>query len=82
MNGDYQGTVFRFTNVTDTTGINRLAWGPEDAVETRAVSCVQASEDGKRVYLKINGLKAMDYVVAFKLTGVKPAGGTRTLWEN
>lgn len=24
----------------------------------------------------------MDYVVAFKLTGVKPAGGTRTLWDN
>ncbi len=163
VNGDWQGTVFRFTNGTGNSGINRMAWGPDgnlylgsvqhfgnwpgqgempfyrmtpktgglafemlaihsikdgfeieftepvnktglapanfevsqwhytrgaaygccqDKTEPRAVSAVQVSEDGKRVFLQISGLKAMDYVASFKLTNVKPASGTNTLWDN
>ncbi|MDB5049063.1 MAG: hypothetical protein JWO30_2134 [Fibrobacteres bacterium] len=163
VNGDYQGAVLRFTNGTSTSGINRMAWGPDGALymgtmehfgnwpgnglmpfykmtpkagasafemlaihsykngfeieftqpvgaaglgpanfavsqwhytrgaeygcclggtEARTVSSVQVSGDGKRVFLQINGLKAMEYVVAFKLNGVKPAAGTDALWDN
>jgi hypothetical protein len=54
----------------------------KDASTQRPPSAVQVSEDGKRVFLQIAGLKAMDYVTAFKLTNVKPATGTETLWDN
>lgn len=163
IDGDWQGTIFRFTNGTGSSGINRVAWGPDgslymgsmekygnwpgnglmpfykmtpkagglafemlaihsfkdgfeieftkpvlatglapanfavsqwhysrdaqygcckDATSNRPVSAVQVSEDGKRVFLKIDGLKAMDQVVYFKLTNVKPATGTETIWDN
>jgi hypothetical protein len=162
INGDYQGAVFRLTNGTGTSGINRLKWGPDgalymgsmekygnwpgnglmpfykmtpkagsafemlavhsykdgmeieftepvnrtglapanfavsqwkysrtaeygcckDATENRPVSAVQVSDDGKRVFLQINGLKAVDQVVYFKLSNVKPATGSNTLWDN
>ncbi|MDB5104399.1 MAG: hypothetical protein JWP91_2088 [Fibrobacteres bacterium] len=163
VNGDYQGAIFRFSNATGASGINRMAWGPDgalylgsmehfgnwpgnglmpfykmtpkasgsvfemlavhsfkdgfeieftepvsktglapanfnvtqwhytrgaaygcckDAVENRTVSGVQVSDDGKRVFLQISGLKAMEYVVDIKLTGVKPAAGTNALWDN
>ena len=163
VDGDWQGAVFRFTNGTGTSGINRMAWGPDgslymgsmekfgnwpgnglmpfykmtpksgglafemlairsfkdgfeieftkpvdktglapanftvsqwhysraaeygcckDATTARPVSAVQVSEDGKRVFLQIAGLKAMDYVTAFKVANVKPATGTETLWDN
>lgn len=32
VNGDYQGAVFWFTNGTTTSAINRMAWGPDDAL--------------------------------------------------
>jgi hypothetical protein len=54
----------------------------KDATEPRTVSAVQTSADGKRVFLKIAGLKAMDYVVAFKLNGIKAAADGAALWDN
>lgn len=153
---DYQGTVFRFSNGTANSAINRLAFGPDGALymgslekygnwpgngvmpmyrmtpkagasafemltirsladgfeivfteqvdrasvaaaafsvkqwhyaraagygcckdqeEARTVAKTEVSTDGMRVYLQIPGLKAMDFVAAFKLTGVKSATG-------
>jgi hypothetical protein len=48
--------------------------------ETRTVSAVGLSDDGKRVHLVIDSLKD-DYVAYFKLDQVKSAGG-RPLWGN
>ncbi len=160
--GEYQGAVFRFSNGTSNSAVNRMAWGPEGALymgtlqqygnwpgngtmplyrmtpkaggsafemksihsladgfeivftqpvdpstivpsafsvkqwhyarrpnygcckdldEARSVANVEVSDDRLRVHLKIGALKAMDYVVAFKLTGILSAAGT-TLWDN
>jgi hypothetical protein len=54
----------------------------KDADEPRAVSLAEVSDDGLRVHLKIDGLKAMDYVVAFKLNGIKSAVGAKPPWDN
>ncbi len=54
----------------------------KDATENRTVSSVDVSDDGKRVFLQIAGLKAIDYVVYFKLNNVKPAAGANALWDN
>lgn len=162
VHGDYQGTVFRFSNGTANAAINRLVWGPDGALymgtlehfgnwpgsglmplyklapkpdgsvfemftihslkdgfeivftepvdpasavpgsfsvkqwhysrganygccrdpdESRTVTATDVSDDGKRVHLRIDGLKAMDYVVAFKLSGIKSAGG-KLPWDN
>jgi len=170
VNGDYQGTVFRFSNGTLNAAINRMVWGPDgslylgslehfgnwpgsglmpmykltakagssagqsasalafemhmikslqdgfeilftdpvdkatvspaafsikqwrytrgaaygcckDADEARTVSKTDVSSDGKRVYVQIAGLKPMDYVVAFKLIGIKSAAG-KSPWDN
>ena len=32
VNGDYQGAVFWFTNGTTNSAINRMTWGPDDAL--------------------------------------------------
>ncbi|MDB5048168.1 MAG: hypothetical protein JWO30_1239 [Fibrobacteres bacterium] len=162
VNGEYQGTVFRFSNGTANSAVHRMAWGPDgslylgslehmgnwpgsglmplyrmtakaggsafemstilslkdgfeivftepvdkasvsaagfsvkqwhytrgaaygccrDADEARSVSRTEVSDDGKRVYLQLSGLKAMDYVAAFKISGVKSAAG-KTPWDN
>jgi hypothetical protein len=93
----YQGGMeIEFTQPVDKNGLSpanfavtqwnytRVAeyGGGKGSTETRTVSAVQVSDDGKRVFLQISGLKTMEYVVAFKLTGVKPAQGTATLWDN
>lgn len=52
----------------------------KSAVENRTVSATELSADGKRVHLKIAGLKD-DYVTYFKLGAVKSATGA-SLWNN
>jgi hypothetical protein len=47
--------------------------------ESRKVTAVELSDDGKRVHVVIEGLKD-DYVAYFKLDQVKSAGG-RALWS-
>jgi hypothetical protein len=162
VNGEYQGTVFRFSNGTSNSAINRMAYGPDgtlylgslekfgnwpgnglmplykmtpkaggsafemytirslkdgfeilftepvdkatvapsaiavrqwhytraagygcckDQEEARTISRTEVSDDGKRIYLQIAGLKAMDNVVSFKLNGIKSAAG-KLPWDN
>lgn len=162
VKNEYQGTVFRFSNGTANSAINRLAYGPDGALylgslekygnwpgngvmplyrmvpkagaaafemltirslvdgfeiqftepvdkatvaaagfalkqwhytrgagygcckdqeEARAVAKAEVSSKGLRVYLQVPGLKAMDYVTAFKVSGVKSAGG-KAPWDN
>ncbi|MDB5106912.1 MAG: hypothetical protein JWP91_4601 [Fibrobacteres bacterium] len=57
-------------------------FGGKDADEPRTVARTDVSSDGKRVYVQIPGLKAMDYVVAFKLAGIKSAAGGKAPWDN
>ncbi|MDB5050088.1 MAG: large, multifunctional secreted protein [Fibrobacteres bacterium] len=49
--------------------------------EPRTVSATELSADGRRVHLKIAGLKD-DYVTYFKLTNVKAATGGAAVWNN
>lgn len=53
----------------------------KEADEPRPVSETKVSQDGKRVFLAIAGLKAMDYAVDFKIMGVKSATG-EIPWDN
>ncbi|HKP95614.1 MAG TPA: hypothetical protein VJ385_07645 [Fibrobacteria bacterium] len=49
--------------------------------EARTVSATELSSDGKRVHLKIAGLKD-DYVTYFKLANVKAAAAGAAVWNN
>ncbi len=49
--------------------------------ESRAVSAVNLSADGKRIHLSIAGLKE-DYLTYIKLGALKSAAGTKTIYNN
>lgn len=53
----------------------------KEAEEPRTISEAKVSEDGKRVFLSIPGLKTMDYEVYFKLGALKSSTGSAP-WDN